>query len=174
MLCLYCAHPITKYPCKLPKYIDSHLKVIKFLPGHYCSWNCVKARAFESRMGVFTLIKTFAWYTSFKPRHCPGNHNPDCPCLTLPFTIALPHPRTDIVAFGGDMSIDMYRAGFYMVENQNNWELAFQEFKSDSIRIKPYPRISPDRAPLTHTQPKYLQAKGNKPQSILQLINSNR
>jgi hypothetical protein len=171
MLCLYCANTIDSYPCQLPRYINN--KGIKFLPGHYCSWNCVKAKAFESRLPVLSLIRSLAWFTSFKPSHCPGNHNPDCPCLSLRFQIDLPLPRINLDLFGGQLSSAEYRNGFMKVKNEDDWKLAFVNYDSEVIQIKQMPRqmIRP-QFPLA--QPRYLQPSKPKPQSILQLIESNR
>lgn len=168
MLCLYCAHPIVGHPCQLP--IALHNKSIKFIPGYFCSWNCVKARALEKRYGVFTLISSLAWHTSFKPQNCPGNHNPDCPCLQLHFKIDLPRSRAELEAFGGNMTIEQYRNGFLTVKNIDDWNNAFLVYDSTIIKLKPFPRTQHKPA---IAKPRLLQKGKSHHGSILDLINSS-
>lgn len=124
-LCWNCCHGFSTTPCYLPvRREGSHLH----LTGNFCSWNCCKSYfLFQRRTRSSTTLHTItllALLTSHRPRVCrhdPSSPHPvDCPCLDIHFGVALPPPRQDLQAFGGNKTIDEYRKGFYVIENYDD------------------------------------------------------
>ena len=124
-LCWYCCHPFTTIPCYIPYYRDIREAVFYFL-GNFCTWNCAKAYAINfqgiKRKEAIHYVSLLAFLTSHRPRYCPDttNHTGLCECVSSYSGVQLPLPREKLQAFGGTISIEVFRKDMLSI-NDISW-----------------------------------------------------
>lgn len=131
-LCWHCCHPFDCVPVFLP--IPESARTCGYrLSGNFCSWNCVKAYHFNQchnrrKSTSVQVISLLAFLTYHRPKYCPtptSQHMSTCPCLDVYHGLRMALPKESLVGFGGTMTIQEYRQGFWMVECRNWIERVF-------------------------------------------------
>ena len=98
--CSHCAHPFTNMPLPLvARYDHDRRQAVCF--GNFCSANCGRAYALDHR--PLSWAQAMLWYTKVLSE-----------CFGIPAeTSGRPAwPKERLRAFGGDLSIEEFRAGF--------------------------------------------------------------
>lgn len=130
-LCWYCCHSFGHTPAFLPVHCDLDKDVFVFA-GNFCSWNCVKKYAFDLQkqnrapkgvvyIGILSFMTCQRGTACVKELHAQGM----CRCVETFQPIKLPPPKEALGSFGGYMSIDQFREGFFSITNYEWIELFF-------------------------------------------------
>lgn len=124
--CWYCCHTFETVPCFCPISYDEFY-------GNFCSWNCVKAHILLHKRKASSYVAIIAFLTAHRPRYCRSvsyRHNTDCPCVSEFQGIPLPLPKEELQLFGGKLTIQEYRQGFYTIEDINWVHLYYLQRKT--------------------------------------------
>lgn len=122
VLCWYCCHSFDNIPAYLP-ISKANGKAPLVLTGYFCSWNCVKAYALDKRKEL-SYIGLLAFVTAYKPQHCIHTEKM-CICLDKSRRYLKPAPNRECLeAFGGDISIEEYRKGFWIIKD--GWDIRYE------------------------------------------------
>lgn len=134
VLCWNCCHPFDNIPAYLP-IAKARREDPLVLTGYFCSWDCVKAYAVGQRKSL-SYIGLLAYLTYYKPTHC--RHVRECTCLEAARRyVPIAPPKELLQAFGGPMSIEEYRKGFWIIQKKEdiayNHEIEIRQVKPPCV-----------------------------------------
>ena len=96
ILCWHCCHPFASQPLPMPTHYNERLDMFR-ITGTFCSWACMKAYNMDSRSYMRHVNATII---TLCRKRCTGKVEAVHPAP----------PRLALQAFGGDMTIEEFRA----------------------------------------------------------------